>query len=135
MAFDAKRINPIDRLPRKAVGIDIPFSGQGVFNSTYQTKDSIKVNLINYLLTEKGERPLNPSFGSNIRQLLFQNINEEELEVVEETIKTDILRVFPNIVLTELNVFSNTDSNLIEIFFKYAIKDQNVQDELLITLN
>ena len=53
MAFDAKRINPIDLQPRVAVGVDIPFSGKGVFNSTFQTVDAVKANLINYLLNSK----------------------------------------------------------------------------------
>ena len=51
MAFDAKKINPIDLKPRVAVGVDIPFSGKAVFNQTFQTVDAIKANLINYLLT------------------------------------------------------------------------------------
>ena len=56
MAFEVKKINPLDRQPRKAVGISLPFSGQAVFNSTYTTKDAIKNNIINFFLTGKGER-------------------------------------------------------------------------------
>jgi len=51
MAFDAKKINPLDRQPRKAVGVNLPFSGQAVFNSNYLTKDAVRNNLINYFLT------------------------------------------------------------------------------------
>ena len=51
MAFEVKRINPLDRQPRKAVGISLPFSGQAVFNSTYTTKDAIKNNIINFFIT------------------------------------------------------------------------------------
>ena len=51
MALDIRKINPLDRQPRKAIGVDLPFSGDGVFNSTYQSKDALKVNLINFLLT------------------------------------------------------------------------------------
>ena len=74
MAISTKKINPLDRQPRKAVGIDIPFSAPAVFNSTFQTKDALKVNLINFLLTNRGERPLNPNFGGGIREMLFENI-------------------------------------------------------------
>ena len=28
MAFDVKKINPLDRQPRKAVGVNLPFSGK-----------------------------------------------------------------------------------------------------------
>ena len=31
MAFNVKKINPLDLQPRKAIGVDIPLSGVGVF--------------------------------------------------------------------------------------------------------
>jgi phage baseplate assembly protein W len=134
MALDIKKINPLDRQPRKAIGVDLPFSGDGVFNSTYQTKDALKVNLINYLLTNRGERPLNPSFGAGIRGLLFENINREELEDIKENISDNITAFFPTIIPTVIEVISDPDTNLISFFLKYAIADQNIQDEILINI-
>ena len=86
MAVSRKKINPLDRQPRKAVGLDIPFSAPAVFNSTFQTKDALKVNLINFLLTNRGERPLNPNFGGGIREMLFENINQERLDDIKENL-------------------------------------------------
>jgi phage baseplate assembly protein W len=134
MALDIKKINPLDRQPRKAIGVDLPFSGDGVFNSTYQTKDALKVNLINYLLTNRGERPLNPSFGAGIRGLLFENINREELEDIKENISDNITAFFPTIIPTVIEVISDPDTNSISFFLKYAIADQNIQDEILINI-
>jgi|TARA_S200002703_G_scaffold69897_1_gene60582 phage baseplate assembly protein W len=134
MALELKKINPLDRQPRKAVGVDLPFSGNAVFNSTFQTKDALKVNLINYLLTNKGERPLNPSFGAGIRELLFENINQEELEDIKENISTNITRFFPTIKPTRIEVTSNPDTNIINFFLRYAIADQNIEDEFLINI-
>ena len=134
MALDIRKINPLDRQPRKAIGFDLPFSGDGVFNSTYQTKDALKVNLINYLLTNKGERPLNPSFGGGIRELLFENINEEELEDMKENITSSITSFFPTIIPTKVEVLSEPDTNTISFFLRYAIADQNIEDEILINI-
>jgi len=134
MALNVKKINPLDRQPRKAIGVDLPFSGNGVFNSTFQTKDALKVNLINYLLTNKGERPLNPSFGGGIRELLFENIDEEQLEDLKETLTSNIVAFFPTIVPTKIEVISEPDTNAINFFLRYAIADQNIQDEILINI-
>ena len=134
MAVSAKKINPLDRQPRKAVGVDLPFSSPSVFNSTYQTKDALKVNLINFLLTNVGERPLNPTFGAGLRDLLFENINQQELDDIKETISTNITRFFPNIKPTLIKLGSEPDSNTISFFLKYAITDQNIQDEILINI-
>ena len=79
MAFNVKRIDPLDLQPRKAIGVSLPFSGPAVFSSTYLSKDAIKTNLINLLLTGTGERYLNPTLGSGLRSFIFENINEKFL--------------------------------------------------------
>ena len=132
MAFDVKTIDPLDLEPSKAVGIDIPFSGRAVFNSTYQTKDAIKANLINYFLTNKGERYLNPAFGSNIRKLLFDNINEDKLEDIKAIIISDIDLYFPKVIPTKIELLSNPDTNTINFYMRYSIDSTNIEDEFLI---
>ena len=72
MAFEVKRINPLDRQPRKAVGISLPFSGQAVFNSTYTTKDAIK-NMYKKLV--------------DIVKRIYKNIVLKFLEKARELIK------------------------------------------------
>ena len=132
MAFDVKRIDPLDLTPRRAVGIDIPISGQAVFNQTFETKDAIKANLINYFLTNKGERFLNPDFGSNIRRLLFENITEESLSEIEAVVADDLEKFFPRVKPTLIQLASNPDTNTIVFFLRYAISDTNIEDELII---
>ena len=134
MALDVKTINPLDRQPRTAVGLDLPFSGQAVFNSTYQTKDALKINLINYFLTNKGERMLNPTFGSSIRELLFENINQNALEEIKTIVKNDLNSFFPRVIPTRLELFSDPDTHIVSLFMRYAIKDANIQDEVLINI-
>ena len=80
MAFDAQQIFPIDFDKSAAVGIDIPFNAPGVFRPNYTTKAAIKNNLINYFLTNPGERPLNPSFGGGLRAFIFQQITTDNLD-------------------------------------------------------
>lgn len=134
MAFDVKKIDPLDLQPRKAVGVSLPFSGQAVFNSTYQTKDAIKSNLINYFLTNKGERYLNPNFGSNIRTLLFENIAQDSLEDIKEIVAQDIKDYFPRVIPTRLEVSSTPDTNTVRFYMKYQIADSNIEDQLLINI-
>ena len=75
-----RKINPID-LPQNdkvAVGVTFPFDGPAVFNSSYTTKEQVKSNLINLLLTSPGERLMNPNFGVGIRDLLFEQVIDKE---------------------------------------------------------
>jgi len=134
MAFQIQKIYPLDLEPRKAIGIDLPFSGKAVFNSNYLTKDAIRNNLINYFLTNKGERYLNPSFGSDIRKLLFENINQDSLDDIKDLVAEDISNYFPRVspVVFELN--ATPDSNTVRFYMKYSILDTNIEDELLINI-
>ena len=70
------KINPLD-LPQNdkvAIGVTLPFDGPAVFNSSYQTKEQVKSNLINLLLTDPGERLMQPNFGIGIRRFLFEQV-------------------------------------------------------------
>jgi len=83
MAFNARKIYPIDTKPSTAVGIDVPFNGDAVFNSTYLTKDAIKANLINYFLTNQNERYLNNGFGANLKAFIFEQINSDNVSFLK----------------------------------------------------
>ena len=132
MAFEAKRIEPIDLEPRKAVGVALPFSGKAVFNSTYETKEAIKSNLINFILTGKGERYMNTTFGSGIRNLLFESINRNTTDQVE-LILNEALRVyFPNLEVMNMGIDRQEDNNLISFRLDYRIKGTQTEDELTI---
>ena len=50
MAFNVQQINPLDQQPSVGVGVGLPFSSNGVFNTTFTTQDALKSNLINYLI-------------------------------------------------------------------------------------
>ena len=134
MAYNVEQIEPIDFLPDVAVGVNLPFTGEAVFNSTYLTKDAIKANLINYFLTNKGERYMNPQFGSNIRKLLFDNIDEEKLEEIKSIVKRDIRKYFPRVNPLLTQVTSDPDNHIVSLLVRYSIIDTNIEDELLINI-
>lgn len=132
MAFQVEKINPLDLQPRKAVGVKLPFSSKSVFTSTYTTQEALKSNLINYLLTNKGERYLNPTFGANIRSLLFEQMTVDVRDVIDSTIRTGIKTWFNSVTIDTLTVVEDSNSNTITIYMKYLVDYTNIQDELLI---
>lgn len=134
MAFEVKQIDPLDLQPRKAVGIEIPFSSKSVFKSNFQTKDSIKTSLINYFLTNKGERYLNPSFGSTLREKLFENINSDLEGEFQSIVKNALEVYFPRVKANRILIESDTDNNLIKFYLSYSIANSNITDELLINI-
>tara|TARA_R100000951_G_C2540916_1_gene149339 strand:+ start:218 stop:628 length:411 start_codon:yes stop_codon:yes gene_type:complete len=132
MAFNSRRINPLDLQPRKAIGVSLPLSGAAVFNSTYMTKDAIRTNIINYFLTGQGERYMNPSFGTIIRNLMFENINQNMVDRVKSTVRAGLSEYFPTVVPNDFKVIGTPDSNTVTLSLKYSIKNTNIQDEVVI---
>lgn len=132
MAFEAKKINPLDLQPRKAVGISLPFTGKAVFNSTYETKEAIKANLINYILTGKGERYFNPTFGSGIRNLIFNNINRDSLSDLEFLIRDALQQYFPKLEVIGLKLEGKPETNLVSFSLNFRITDTQLEDEITI---
>ena len=124
MAYRINKVNPLDLQARKAIGVDIPFSQDGVFTSNYQTKNAIKNNIINFLLTGKDERFMNPTFGSNIRNLLFENINNDSLDATSNSLRQELEVYFPQISVTELTINPQHDRNTINITFAYQLRLQ-----------
>ena len=130
MAFNAQQIFPIDFNKSAAVGVDIPFSAPGIFKPNYTTKTATKNNLINYFLTNLGERPLNPTFGGGLRAFIFEQIITDNLDFLEERITQDLSIFFPNINIINLEILRQEDNNIITVQLSYNIINTNISDTL-----
>ena len=130
MAFGARRVYPNDLRPRVAIGVDIPFSDPGVFTPNYQTRDAIRNNLINYFLTNPGERPLNPSFGGGLRAFIFQQLTTNNLDFLEERIQQDLSAFFPNVNVNNLEILRQEDLNTITVSLTYNVINTNISDTI-----
>jgi len=133
MAFGAQRIFPLDTKPSTAVGIAFPFNIPGVFRQTYTTQDAIKINLLNFFLTDPPERYLNPNFGAGLRKFIFEQISRNNLEGLKENIASQIKDFFPNVLVRSLNIYSDPDTNQITIELKYSVVATNISDTIQIT--
>ena len=125
---------PIDTEARRAVGFGFPLNGDAVFVPTYQTRDQIKANLVNYLLTNRGERVFNPNFGADLRNLLFGNVSDTTTEDLRERIQNDINSFFPEVQVKQV-IFDNIpDSNTINFTLTYQIVVFGIEESVNILL-
>ena len=121
MAYRIPNKNPIDVGSRVAIGVSLPFNAPQVFTQTYTTQDQIKSNIINYILTDRGERVFNPTFGSNIRASLFENITQDLLQTLEVTLNEDLSTYFPNVNFSNITITPEYDENTISIKIEYSL--------------
>ncbi len=135
MAYNIVNINPLDLSPSKGVGIQVPFNGPTGLNITYTTKEATKSNIFNFFLTGRRERVMNPTFGSGIREQLFEQITQGTVQNIEDIIKFGLNDYFPQITVNNLTVKTSPDQNIIQVYFSYSINNTNIQDEILINFN
>lgn len=101
---------------------------------SYKNEDSVKRSIRNILLTDKGERFFNPTFGSDIRKMLFENFSPSTEQVVADLIKTAIGNHEPRANVIDVNVSGDPDQNsmYINIVFSVINKAEPVTLELIL---
>lgn len=126
------RVNPLDLQKNIAIGVSLPFNGPGVFNSTYSTKDQIKSNLVNLLLTDIGERVMNPNFGCFLKRYLFENITESNISLIKDSVLNSVAFYIPEITIIEIIITPNPDYNLISITVNYILNISRTPDQITV---
>ena len=134
MAQIINNVFPTPNSGSAALGFSFPFSGRAVFNPTFTTREVIKTNLINWLLTNKGERVFRPNFGANLRALLWEGINNGTNLALENTIQDNIASNFPTIEVNNIQFNNQNDRNTINFILDYEIRNIGQTDQVNIEL-
>jgi phage baseplate assembly protein W len=126
-----------------AVGMHLPFkptAGDPLgFNLAWTTNNAVQADIINLILTQKGERLGNPNFGTDLHRLLFEpNIEELEGKIKNEIEKAIALYQTPGgigidlqSVLVERKDPAGNISETIHVTIKYSL----LGDIATLTLN
>ena len=113
---------------RVSVGLDLPLGIQpgtsdGMFATTKTTVDAIKNDIRLLLMTQKGERLMQPNLGVNIRQFLFEQITEDITIQIENDIVDTFETWLPFVELREININKeDQDKNRLGIDIKFNIR-------------
>jgi len=126
------RVNPLDLQGNIAIGVSLPFNGPVAFNSTYSTYDQIKSNLVNLLLTNKGERVMNPEFGADLKRVIFEGITEDTNDIIRNLISTNVSIFVPEVTVENLNIIKDEDNNSISVTVQYRINISGKSDQITV---
>jgi phage baseplate assembly protein W len=120
------QLNPQGLGQPRGIGISVLYNnGNNIFHQTTTTADQIKANLINYVLTNKGERLQDPNFGGDIRRSIFEQNDYTTFDTVSARLESEILAYIPGIILNSIDIQTNPDENLVNIAINYSINQQN----------
>ena len=104
--------------------LNITFKKHPVTDDVVVSRDAsaIKQAIVNLLLTNKGERLMNPNYGSDIRRYLFEPLDYGTANQIKGNIRDTIERFEPRISIVRLKASPNYDDNGFDITMTYSIR-------------
>lgn len=84
-------------------------------------EDSVKESIKNLILTDKGERLMQPLIGGSIRSMLFESNTPAVIKMVQEQVRETIEEYEPRAQLIDVVVKSSIDDNRIEITIYFYV--------------
>lgn len=120
----------------------MPYSrgeSDGFFAQTYSIIERSRYNLTMLLMTSKGERPLMPEYGSNLRAILFDpNIAEHIDKVFYDEVKEVTETWMPEISLISVDVSTDYDKSPhnVDLVIKYMLSSiPDTENELNLSID
>ena len=116
-------VREIDKNDDIYVGVRFPLdhSQEGFFYKTKTILEQAKANMRNLLLTSKGERVMQPEFGSTLTDVLFNQGEDVETEI-DEAIREAVSNWLPYVIINEINMFQQGNQVDVSIDFSVTLE-------------
>ena len=114
------------------VGLPLGHNLQGFFERTKTSLEQSKHNIKNLLLTRKGERLGNPTFGSDLFAVLFEQEGDDIETKVEEAVRSAMSEFLPFVNIISIDsVFSEANPNIVNVSIRFSLTSDASEEEQL----
>ncbi len=96
-----------------------------------KNENAIARSVRNLVQTIQGERPFQPVLGSNVQNLLFDNMDKLTASAIKQEIITTIENYEPRVEMGEITVEPNYDNNEFHVSVQYFIVGIDVPEQEL----
>jgi phage baseplate assembly protein W len=86
-------------------------------------EEAVKESIKNLILTNRGERLMQPLIGGNINAMLFENITPATLTLIEDQVRTTLDLYEPRAELIDVIASSNIDDNMVNVRIVFYVKN------------
>ena len=124
---------PVERISRGFKDISMSFQANPLNADLIGLKNenAIARSVRNIVMTIPGEKPFNPDFGSNVRNLLFENMDSVSAGLIVDEIRQSIDRYEPRVELINVEAFPDFDNNSFDVLIVYNIIGADVPPQEL----
>lgn len=144
MAIEIGRVSTkdltINSYKSLGIGINRRSDSNGIFATNYTTIKQTRDNLINLIMTRKGERVMQPDFGCDIHRLIFEPIYGEDIkDRVIDTIEDAVAMWMPFVSINDIEFpfdDNDIDNNKINVSIKFSLRlNPNISETIEVTIN
>lgn len=144
MAIELGRVstNDLTNNSYKSLGIGINrrSDANGIFATNYTTIKQTRDNLVNLIMTRKGERVMQPDFGCDIHRLIFEPIYGEDIkDRVIDSIEDAVAMWMPFVLINDIEFpfdDNDIDNNKINVSIKFSLRlNPNISETIEVTIN
>ena len=122
--------------PDVSVGLSFPlgFVGSRFFNRTKTIEEQAQHNLRNLLLTNLGERPMQPEFGSRLLSVVFEFKDDA---LIEEVINEAVEKWLPYLTINEvITSVDATNQNRLNVSIDFSVATSpGATDQIVLDFN
>ena len=87
----------------------------------------VKLDLLNHIFTRKGQRVMMPTFGTVIPDLVFEPLDEETLEILEDELRT-VFDFDPRVEIVSLELNVQADQQTVNVPVKLFYVELDIVD-------
>jgi len=114
---------PVQRVSRGFKDVSASFKINPINSDVIilKNENAISRSIRNLILTIPGEKPFAPTVGSNVSNLLFENLDALTASSIQSEIEFTVNNFEPRVDLTGVKVTPNFDNNAFDVVINYDI--------------
>jgi phage baseplate assembly protein W len=124
---------PVQRRSQGFLDISASWQNNPLSNDLIGLKNenAIARSVRNLILTTQGERPFQPVLGSNVNNLLFDNMDKLTAAALKDEIRNTIENYEPRVEIEDIIVDPNFENNEFNVTVQYYIVGIDVPEQEL----
>ena len=124
---------PLERVSRGFKDLSMTFQSNPLNGDLIAIKNvnAITRSIRNIVLTTPGEKFFDPDFGSNVSNLLFENVDDITASQIQEEIEFSINNYEPRVKLINVEVIADNDNASFDTIITYEVIGADVPPQAL----
>ena len=124
---------PLERVSRGFKDLSMTFQSNPLNGDLIAIKNvnAITRSIRNIVLTTPGEKFFDPDFGSNVTNLLFENVDDITASQIQEEIEFSINNYEPRVKLLDVKVIADNDNASFDTIITYEVIGADVPPQAL----